>query len=101
VTTTIWKTIIGFEKGSLVSLFFIHNFDNNHIWKTIIGFGPKGRALVLTNIFFILDRDLVPQQRTVSILIRKNIFWFLGENGNVLVNDIATAYYGNVSPDVS
>eukprot|EP00026_Physarum_polycephalum_P004153 Phypoly_transcript_04170.p1 GENE.Phypoly_transcript_04170~~Phypoly_transcript_04170.p1 ORF type:complete len:726 (+),score=99.41 Phypoly_transcript_04170:178-2178(+) len=71
------------------------------IWKTIMGFGPKGRSLVLTNIFFILDRDLVPQQRTLSILIRKNIFWFLGENGNVLVNDISTSYHGNVLPDIN
>lgn len=62
------------------------------IWKTIMGFGAKGRALVLRNIFEILDRDLIPQQRTFTHLIRKNIFWFLGENGNVLVNDVPEHY---------
>lgn len=71
------------------------------IWKTIIGFGAKGRALVLANLFEILDKDLIPQQRTISIFIKKNIFWFLGENGNILVDEIPAHYKGSVSPDVS
>lgn len=69
------------------------------IWKTIIGFGAKGRALVLQNIFEILDRDLIPQHRIYQPSIRKNIFWFLGENGNVLVDEVPEHYTkgGNVS----